>query len=228
MNEPKFYTAADFDMENIERLCYLEKLELDFYELEKITDKWGFLRQIYMELLPWIMEGAKKDVTCAVIPYPVDWSRYMSPIEISAWYSIRSHYIPMYPQFPVFNYFIDFANPYLRIGLELDGEAYHDPKKDKARDKMLLKYGWKIFRVTGKEANYDKYKPFDLIQQDYQEHHQDEMQYQREISDWMMNSCDGVVKALKLVYFDHDHESPLYITALNTLYKHKCADFYIP
>jgi len=63
--------------------------------------------------------------------------------------------IVLYPQFPIFNSFIDFANPYLKIGLELDGKDYHNLDKDYETDKKLSRFGWKIFRVTGKEANTD-------------------------------------------------------------------------
>ncbi len=129
---------------------YTRKLKLDYRELEKITDKWGYIRQVYMEKMPYIMEMAKFDISNMIDPYLMDWLPIFTPIEVIAWNKIRSlGRIALYPQFPLFNYFIDFANPYLRIGLELDGKDFHDDVKDKLRDQKLSEFGWKIYRVKG-------------------------------------------------------------------------------
>ena len=215
----------DFDInsEDSKRVLRLENLENDFYALSAITDKWGYLRQIYMEMLPWIIERARVDVVTPINVYPIDWSRYFSPIEQLAWASIRSHYMALYPQFPVFNSFIDFANPYLRIGLELDGKDYHDPIKDKIRDEMLYKHGWKIFRVTGKEANA-KFVSLDIIQERSQEqgiewYDTDDFEH------WLMNTCDGVVYAIKQVYFKRNEDSQYYNMLYKTLDKHNLVHF---
>jgi len=39
----------------------------------------------------------------------------MSPIEFNVWSDIRSNGLMFYPQFPVLNYFIDFADPIRKI-----------------------------------------------------------------------------------------------------------------
>ncbi|MGB3777043.1 MAG: DUF559 domain-containing protein, partial [Tunicatimonas sp.] len=150
---------------DLEDYAVSQKLKLDFCDLEKITDKWGFIRQAYVEKMPDIMKVSKDDVRRGISPYFIDWVPVFTPIEQEAWNSIRSTGgIAMYPQFPLFNYFIDFANPYLRIGLEMDGKDFHDQNKDKLRDQKLADYGWKIFRVSGKEC-YVEYKlPYELDQ----------------------------------------------------------------
>lgn len=213
----------DFSGPEFKKIMVLSKLENDFRELLSITDKWGYLRQIYMEMLPWIMEKSRTDIVTPVNPYPVDWSRYFSPIESMAWMSIRNHYMALYPQYPVFNYFIDFANPYLRIGLELDGKDYHDPKKDKIRDEMLWRYGWRIFRVTGREC-VAKFLTMDQIDEAFS-YTGDESERDSKIRHWMMNTSDGVIRAIKEVYFTCDRESELYLYALDTLRKHRLAQF---
>lgn len=76
--------------------------------------------------------------------------------------------LPLYPQFPLFNYFIDFANPYLRIGVELDGKQ-HDQNVDQERDDRLAEYGWSIFRIAGLEANTAFENQTDLDLADYPE-----------------------------------------------------------
>lgn len=210
--------------EEMQRIFRLEKLENDFNDLQKITDKWGFLRQIYMELLPWILERAKVNTVIPINPYPVNWLRYFSPIEEIAWISIRSHYMALYPQFPVFNYFIDFANPHLRIGLELDGKDFHNPEKDKVRDELLWKHGWRIFRIKGSECHV-KYKSRDEILEDYSSNHGDEDQRDSEYKHWITNTADGVVYALKIVYFLKDETHPLYDLCYYALEDHRGAHF---
>lgn len=214
----------DFDNEEWDWVERMDRLKDGFETLDKITDKWGFIRQLYMESLPMIMDRAKADVITPINPYAVDWSQYFSPIEEMTWQSIRRHYFAMYPQFPVFNHFIDFANPYLRIGLELDGKDYHDPIKDAIRDAMLWRYGWRIFRVSGKEC-FVPFKERDEIVDDFENYHQDEQQKKDDLHHWITNTMDGVVYALKQVYFLPPKSTHAYYSCLNTLENHRGAEF---
>lgn len=202
----------------------MHQLKYDFCDLEKITDKWGFFRQIYMEMIPYILERSKFNVNAIINPYTVDWGSFLSPIEFSAWCSIRGHYVALYPQFPLFNYFIDFANPYLRIGIELDGKNYHDPVKDAARDSMLWEYGWKIFRIPGHEC-HNRYKSYSDISELEYESEEDKIS---ELSKWILNSSDGIIYAIKKVYFQKVEEHELYPEFMETLEKHRGADFEVP
>ncbi|KGO93181.1 hypothetical protein Q766_07670 [Flavobacterium subsaxonicum WB 4.1-42 = DSM 21790] len=177
-------------------------LSYDFNQLENITDKWGFFRQIYMENISGILQTSENDIRKWDQAYLIDWLRHFSPIEKSAWNSIRGiGGIVLYPQFPVFNFFIDFANPYLKIGLELDGKDYHDPVKDLEKDKKLGRLGWKIFRVTGKEANADY-----LTNNELDERGITGLQKKEAIEHWILNTCDGLLTAVKYWYFSTQEE----------------------
>lgn len=83
-------------------------------------------------------------------PYALaDWAAIFTPIESAAWCELRSAGIPMWPQFPVGRFFVDFGNPAARIALECDGKAYHDAAKDAARDAELAQLGWRVLRAPG-------------------------------------------------------------------------------
>lgn len=83
-------------------------------------------------------------------PYAIaDWVRIFTPIEYDAWCEIRCAGLPMWPQFPVGKYFVDFGNPVAKVALECDGKAYHDPVKDAERDRILGEMGWRVFRASG-------------------------------------------------------------------------------
>lgn len=205
-------------------------LKASFEELERITDKWGFIRQMYMEIMPHIFEQANRtNNKIGINPYFYDWGKIFSPIEELAWNSIRSIGVPLYPQFPVFNYFIDFANPYARIGLELDGKEYHNAEKDRERDIMLYeKFDWKIFRIEGRETMVQS-KNYYEIHEEYSDFG-DEEERNNQIRHWLYNTSDGIIHALQNVYFSmtDDVDREFYEFSIEALQKHSLATFPIP
>jgi very-short-patch-repair endonuclease len=67
---------------------------------------------------------------------------------------------PLYAQYSAgqtMDYQLDAAIPSLRIGVEADGEVWHNNPdkiaKDKRRDSDLATHGWIIVRFTDKELN---------------------------------------------------------------------------
>jgi len=114
------------------------------------------IRAHYEWMTPLIMERSAKHPAGWVSPYcnHLSWSGYFTPIEDNTWQVIRCFgKVPLYPQFPVLNYFLDFGNPFLKIGVECDGKDYHmDKKKDMIRDTNLRKIGWRIYRISGSDC----------------------------------------------------------------------------
>jgi len=84
-------------------------------------------------------------------PYDIyDWDKIWTPIERNTWDAIRYLGLPFYPQYPVGNYFIDFADPFKKIGIEIDGRKFHqDFERDEYRQSKLENMGWEIFRIPG-------------------------------------------------------------------------------
>lgn len=108
---------------------YIGEPYSDFNVVPK-TERWGIIRQMYMECISKILATSKKDINSWIDVNFLEWQIMFSPIEKIGWDIIRSRpYMVMYPQFPLFNHFIDFANPFLKIGIELDGKDYHDKLK---------------------------------------------------------------------------------------------------
>ena len=91
-----------------------------------------------------------------VDPYEVNWSAVFTPIEKWLWRDIRAVGAVFYPQFPVLDFIVDFANPEAKVAIECDGSAYHkDKEKDAKRDSLLSSMGWSVYRITGKECFTD-------------------------------------------------------------------------
>lgn len=82
-----------------------------------------------------------------------DWYSIFSEAEKLVWNDLRGISADFYPQWPAGNYYIDFADPIRKIGIEVDGKEYHqDFLKDIERQKKLEEMGWKIIRISGVEV----------------------------------------------------------------------------
>lgn len=79
-----------------------------------------------------------------------------TPIEYDVYCHIKCFGIPVVcPQFPVKNYFIDFADPIAKVGIEADGAYFHSDKlKESLRDQDLENEGWWIYHIEGKYAHH--------------------------------------------------------------------------
>ncbi len=150
--------------------------------------------------------------------YPIDWSVLFTPIEALAWHSIRNKGgIVLYPQYPVLNYHLDFANPGLKIALELDGKKFHDLEKDLVRDNILRDNGWIIYRIPGKEMTDLSFKNIQYLRDndiydinDIHEH----------LNHWIFCTGDGVIEAIKVIYFS-DHND-FYNTEVGQIFLNLC------
>jgi hypothetical protein len=187
---------------------------------EKITDKWGVLRYVYQQKHEEIIAASRRHIRGTIDPYFVDWMRDASPIETRAWIDIRGLGTPLYPQFPLFNYFIDFANPYLKVGVELDGKDWHDPVKDRERDEFLESVGWHIYRITGKEAHKIVEIPDSGERYKYDDHEIDAI-----LEDYFLNTSEGVIAAIDRVYFAGDNNGETIDLCMRTLDSHRLAAF---
>ena len=80
----------------------------------------------------------------------------LTPIEQWLWEDMRNANMVMYPQWPIGEFFVDFANPMAMVVIECDGKAFHrDHKKDARRDAWLTERGWTIYRFSGHVCNLD-------------------------------------------------------------------------
>lgn len=165
------------------------------------------IRETYKDLIPTIMESRHQ-----TDPYIFDFDMPMTPIEENVWHDIRVLGLPFYMQFPVGPYFIDFADPIKKIGVEVDGKEWHqDHDADDKREKELNRLGWVIVRIPG-------YKTFkrrsDFFQNDEDEY------IDLEARDACMNmflaeSSEGILLSLKRKWYDHEQKEESKLTKLS-------------
>lgn len=147
------------------------------------------IRRVYSTLLPEWMAEYEATGDIRQDPYFMDW--VFTPIENSVWSDIRTLGLPFFPQVPALNYFIDFACPMLKIGIECDGKAWHDSDLDAARDARLAADGWMIFRIEGHECK--------RIVEAFPEYEEEDPEM---VEKFFMSTSEGVMSAIKRKYFD--------------------------
>lgn len=160
------------------------------------------IREHYTWLTPKILENSRNVAAHAwCSPYTsfIDWPSIFSPIEWDAWQVIRGDgRCPLYPQYPVGKYFVDFGNPFVKVALECDGYEYHlDKEKDNARDYKLSELGWRVYRIPGKDCR----RP---VNPDYYEYYYYSEQTQYELlCEYYFSTIEGLIGALALTEFGH-------------------------
>lgn len=81
---------------------------------------------------------------------------YKTDIERVMQRALKKERVEVVYNFPIrckYGYIIDFAIPDKKIVIECDGEAWHKlgNSRDRKRDAVLRKLGWKILRFRGQE-----------------------------------------------------------------------------
>ena len=155
--------------------------------------EWNSIRQAYIDKFKIIDKVAMRCGICqGTDTYFHQWK--FTPIEKQTWQLIRYHGLTFYPQIPILKYFIDFGNPIIRVGLEVDGQLWHSKEKDRNRDCKLKQIGWQIFRATGSEVMRYMEDPCYEKCEDYE----NDENYKR----YLCNSVEGLIMAISNFYFD--------------------------
>jgi len=115
-----------------------------------LNEHFRAITRAYSVVMPEWLEDYEATGNMWHDPYVMDWD--FTPIERHVWSDLRDMALPFYPQIPACGYFLDFANPFLKIGIECDGKAWHDAERDRVRDARLAAAGWTIYRIEGHEC----------------------------------------------------------------------------
>jgi very-short-patch-repair endonuclease len=121
-----------------------------------VPNKWDAISRFYKHVTPLILNAKSNE--WAIPPY--EWEEcdgiVFTPIETALWHDIRAANAVMYPQYPIYGMFVDFANPVAKVAIECDGAEFHkDKARDAARDEILQSKGWMVYRITGRDCKTD-------------------------------------------------------------------------
>lgn len=160
------------------------------------------IRKTYKEFLPVFLReqhihGGKVD------PYIFDFEIPMTPIESNVWGDIRYLGLPFFMQVPAGPYFIDFADPIKKIGIEVDGKKWHvDIEKDAERESHLTELGWVIIRIPGHMTFKNRE---DFYQDDYD--FMSDSNKQVIESAYRNYSSEGILLSLRDKYYANEKQS---------------------
>ena len=174
------------------------KIRYDYHSKDNYFNRIRIVGQYWKENEERILKNSEVNPRLWFHPEAFDWNVLLSPIEMDAWISIRGKGIPMYPQYPVLKYYVDFGNPYFKIAIELDGKDYHDPEKDRKRDIELNAVGWKVFRIPGYKMVRQVKDSSDFESWELRENYDEVMEAMHH---WILETGDGVIEAVSQVYF---------------------------
>lgn len=166
--------------------------------------KFKEIREHYKKVLPKMMAIYRQTGQMQFDPYDLDFTQGMTPIEESVWYDIRILNISMYPQIPALQYFLDFANPFIKVAIECDGKQWHDPEKDAIRDSNLIADGWTIYRIPGSKCNRvlkDPMEIFNELRSDGFSEQDAEEEVRPHAKKWFLDTSTGIVKAIGVRHF---------------------------
>ena len=163
---------------------------------EKKKRAYQQIRKVYKKMIPVILEyGGRCD------PYFFDWDSMFTPIERNVWNDIRYLGVPLFPQYPVLNYFVDFGAPINKIAIEVDGKKWHkDNKKDLKRQREIEDVGWKIVRIPGKltfkssDDYYDEIEKYQDTEMCEQVLERVRHEYEQECSEGIIGKLYGISK----------------------------------
>lgn len=126
----------------------------------------------------------------------MDFEKIMTPIEIQFWHEARAMLTGVWPQYPVGRFIADFAMPVLKIAVECDGRAYHDPARDEARDAEMARMGWTVYRVTGSQCN-------NFMAEPERRDHEDDEEYSARHRRWAQMTLGEAVGQIRARFDDY-------------------------
>lgn len=98
----------------------------------------------------------------------LDKNMFMTDSILERWlyYDIRKIYEgKIIPQYPIGPYWADFALPDYRLVIELDGQKYHQYRKDhdRRRDAYMTRKGWEVLRFSYNDVKKNRHKTIEKI-----------------------------------------------------------------
>jgi very-short-patch-repair endonuclease len=90
----------------------------------------------------------------ASVPEDILWAAYLSGVERGRWPGLRG--LQRQVVVPLLGYRLDFGIAARRVGVEVDGLAFHGGQeawaKDHQRQRRIEAAGWRVVRFTAREA----------------------------------------------------------------------------
>ena len=215
-----FYTVNDFKEKALGifngSVPDPRKWEHRFDEFKNLTvfQQRNEIELSYKLLLPYILQRKGNWIN----PYILDWNSYLNTNEFSIFCVCRCLGVALYPQYKVGRFYLDFANPYYKIGVEVDSKTYHIIEKDIERDKELKSLGWKIYHLTSSECYSNSKQNMEEIDLEYDYLTREDYILNR--SKQLKNTMEGIIESIAFCSLGHSIEQGFEEVARLVAYEH--------
>jgi len=163
-------------------------------KLEKIRFHYFIYQDIIREAYP----------QCLCHGYDVKSEKSLTPIEIGVYETIQYYNLPLLPQYPINNYFVDFGDPIRKIAIEVDGKYFHlDKRKDEVRQKEIEAEGWTFYRIQGKHTYFPIYEYYKYLTKSEMEYASNE-ELDEFIDKHKNSNSDCLITYLNKTIYDSD------------------------
>ena len=104
-----------------------------------------------------LLERANYQFSSPILLGKSEYKTTFTPIEEKMLNALRAHQLSFQPQVRIGRYTVDFllTHDNKKVIVECDGKAYHDPAKDRERDKVLASEGYAICHFSGTDIVSD-------------------------------------------------------------------------
>ena len=115
-----------------------------------------------------------------------DWYSVMNEVQFNVYNDIKYVGIFLYPLYPIGDYFIDFGNPFAKIGIEILYKDYGlSAKQD--RINFFEANDWKVYTIESKNTYLNAFELFDRLKNPTETRGLDQVEY----DEWWKFICDN-------------------------------------
>jgi len=164
------------------------------------TNYSSVINLLLIEHLTSLLEIINFTYTSPNLSNELDYEFY-TPIEKLFKEKCKENKIEYQSQVRFENYFVDFVvdiNNKKAI-VECDGRDYHNPHRDKERDKALAKYGLPIFRFSGSELYYDANSCLQKVINDLNSSNNTAYSLDNDIDDSQLNAINEITGPIRVL-----------------------------
>jgi len=123
-----------------------------------------------------------------------DWPNVLNEIQIEIFREIKSVGVCLYPFYPIGDSFINFGNPFSKIGLEIIYKDYIQEKENKINE--FKKKGWKVYKIN---TNHDRSTLEELFKRKYKRDLENDEDYFNFLDENKDNNLDCLLNYLRII-----------------------------
>lgn len=132
-----------------------------------------------------------------------DWHSTLSDIQLKLYNDIKDIGVFLYPLYPIGEYFVDFGNPYKKVGIEI---LYKEYERQERLDcvEIFRKLGWTIYTLESKYVTFSAEDLFYKLFPEERDGDRDNEKWTQFIFDYRNENSECLVYYIRSEYFSNE------------------------